>query len=270
MNNIQRQQYFKRLELSEVDKTYAGLKALQEQHMKKIPFENLDVVVGRDILLSPEYLFNKIVERKRGGYCFELNLLYASLLSSLGFKPKPVMGRVWLRNPKQMPPRNHLAHLLTLEEKTYLTDVGFGALAPRVPLDINSSQEIEDGDGIVRIINTAPNQYMVQRKVASQWENQYSFEDIEISHDDIQIANFFMSKSESSHFYQHRFIGIFTEDGRMGLFDNKLTKRIGINTVESSDVSTPEKWLSTLKNTFNMELDFSDNELSILFSINRG
>lgn len=268
MNNKQRQAYFKTLQLSEVDVTFAGLKALQEQHIKRIPFENLDVVVGRDIILSPDHLFRKIIEGKRGGYCFELNLLFASLLRSLGFEPKSVMGRVWLRNPMQMPPRNHLAHLLRLEGKTYLTDVGFGALAPRVPLDIHSSQEIEDGDGVVRVINTQPNEYMVQRKVDGLWENQYSFEDIDISHDDIEIASFYMSKSKSSHFYHHRFVGIFTENGRMGLFENKLTRRVGINTVESTEILTQEEWLAVLKDRFDLELDFSDVERFILFSRN--
>jgi arylamine N-acetyltransferase len=266
MNNAKKQQYLERLHLSEVDKTYVGLKVLQEQHMKHIPFENLDVVVGRDILLAPEHLFNKIVEGKRGGYCFELNLLYASLLRSLGFEPKPVMGRVWLRNPKKMPPRNHLAHLLELEGKTYVTDVGFGALAPRVPLDINSNREVEDGDGMVRIINIETSQYMVQRKVGHLWENQYSFEDVEVSDDDVQIASFYMSKSEHSHFCKDRFVGIFTDDGRIGLFENKLTRRVGINTVESSEISTRERWLACLQTTFNLELDFSENELTALFS----
>ena len=75
-----------------------------------------------------------------------------------------------------------------------------------------------------------------------------------------------MSKNASSHFYHHRFTSVFTEDGRVGLFDNKLTRRVGINTVENLEVTTPTKWLLTLKNTFNIELDFSDVELSKLLS----
>lgn len=266
MNNTKIQQYLRKLQLSKIEISYAGLKALQEQHMKNIPFENLDVMVGRDILLSPKHLFNKIVVGKRGGYCFELNLLYASLLNSLGFKPKPVMGRVWLRNPKQIPPRNHLAHLLELDGKTYLTDVGFGALAPRVPLDISTSTEVEDGDGIVRVINTEASQYMVQRKVGHLWESQYSFENILISNEDIYIANFYMSKCNSSHFKQDRFIGLFTDSGRVGLFENKFSRRVGIKIVESSTVSTREEWLAKIKDTFNIELDFSETELSTLLS----
>ena len=266
MNNTKVRQYLEKLQLSKVETTYAGLRALQEQHMKHIPFENLDIVAGRDILLSPEHLFNKIVAGKRGGYCFELNLLYALLLSSLGFEPKSVMGRVWLRNPKQMPPRNHLAHLLELDGKTYLTDVGFGALAPRVPLDISSNSEVEDGDGTVRIITTESNHYMVQRKVRHLWKNQYSFENVKISNDDIQIANFYMSKCKSSHFYRDRYIGLFTQNGRIGLFEDRFSRRVGINTVENLKVSTPEKWLTFIEDTFNMELDCSEAELTVLFS----
>ena len=92
MNSFRTQKYLDRLGLSNCSCDFEGLKAIQQKHMLNIPFENLDVVVGRDVVLDRDSLFNKIIERMRGGYCFELNMLHSMLLGSLGFKAKPVLG----------------------------------------------------------------------------------------------------------------------------------------------------------------------------------
>jgi len=119
-------QYLQRIKLNNCATDFNGLKKLQQHHLLNIPFENLNVVVGRPIHIDHDSLYRKIVQSKRGGYCFELNTIYAELLSALGFKTKPVLGRVWLRNPEKIPARNHLAHLVELNGEIFVTDVGFG------------------------------------------------------------------------------------------------------------------------------------------------
>ena len=84
--------YLSRIKLHDYTNNLEGLTKLQEHHMENIPFENLDVIVGRKIELNYNHLFNKIIVNKRGGYCFELNILYSNLLKSLGYIPKPVLG----------------------------------------------------------------------------------------------------------------------------------------------------------------------------------
>jgi N-hydroxyarylamine O-acetyltransferase len=267
MNDKKINTYLKRLDIYDCKIVFDDLKKLQAQHMLNIPFENLDVAVGRDILLDEDSLYRKIVEKNRGGYCFELNLLYANLLHSLGFQPRAALGRVWLRNPSQMPPRNHLTHLVDIEGTTFVTDVGFGGLTTRIPLDINSTEEINDGDGIIRIIPFETNQYMVQRKIGDDWANQYSFENVKISEEDIAISNFYMSKNPESHFYSNRFVGRFTEGGRIGLFENTYTKRKGIKTVYKENIDNGEAWLKFLKQNFGLILDYGDAELNRLFGV---
>jgi len=265
MNDHEITQYLNRIKLDDCHPTLDGLMKLQEYHMENIPFENLDIVVGRKIELNYPHLFEKIITKKRGGYCFELNTLYAILLKSLGFFPRPVLGRVWISNPRRLPPRNHLAHLVDLNGKTYLTDVGFGGLITRIPLDINVSSPINDKDGMMRVVPLADHQFMITRQVGTDWENQYSFENVEISEEDIYISNYYMSTNSRSHFFHHKFVGKNTKEGRIGLFNNKLSIRKGIKIVDGKRVKFGSDWLEIIKNEFAINLDFSEKELNILF-----
>ncbi len=258
-------QYLSRLKLDDCNPTLAGLTDLQEHHMENIPFENLDIIVGRTIALDYEHLFEKVITKKRGGYCFELNTLYGELLRSLGFAPKAVLGRVWLSNPKRTPPRNHLAHILDLGGKTYVTDVGFGGLMTRIPLDINISSPVSDKDGMMRVVQFADHQYMIQRQIETVWTNQYSFENVVISEEDISISNYYMSTHPKSHFFHHRFVGKNTKDGRIGLFNNKISIREGMKIVEKKKVHFGNDWLDTIKTEFSITLDFSEKEINVLF-----
>ena len=265
MKDFEVTKYLSRMKLDNCYNNLKGLTKLQEHHMENIPFENLDVIVGRKIDLNYKSLYEKIIENERGGYCFELNILFSQLLKSLGFAPKPVLGRVWLRNPEKTPPRNHLAHIIEIDGKVYVTDVGFGGLTTRIPLDINDTSEINDKDGIVRILPFGANQFMVQRQIENDWSNQYSFENVDISEEDIQISNYYMSTNPKSHFIKDKFIGKFTQNGRIGLFNTQMSTRKGINIVDKKHVPYGSEWIETLKTQFDLKLDFSPKEFNQLF-----
>lgn len=261
-------EYLKRIKLDHVTPDLAGLMQLQEHHAENIPFENLDIVVGRKLSLKLEDLYRKVITNKRGGYCFELNILYAELLRSLGFDPKPVLGRVWLSNPKGTPPRNHLAHLVEVDGKTYVTDVGFAGLITRHPLDIHNETPVDDKDGMMRVIRFKDDQFMIQRETGKDWANQYSFENVEISDDDIMISHYYMSTHPSSHLYSHKCVGRNTSDGRIGLFNNKTTIRKGVKIVNKTKIEFGEDWLELIKKDYDLNLDFSKEEIDILFENN--
>jgi N-hydroxyarylamine O-acetyltransferase len=265
MNDSERAEYLSRIKLSGCHSNLAGLKSLQEHHTENIPFENLDIVVGRNIVLQQKPLFDKIISKKRGGYCFELNILYCNLLTSIGFSAKPVLARVWLSNPKNIPPRNHLAILVELDGKTFVTDVGFAGLVTRVPLDINNPAPVNDKDGMVRVIPFDDDQFMIQRQNEKGWANLYSFENTAIGDEDIEIAHFYMSKNPKSHLIQHKCVGRNTDEGRVGLFNNKVTTRKANKLPFSQRVEFGESWLEKIKEEFYIELDFSKEELNSLF-----
>ena len=148
--------------------------ALQKAHMLNVPFENLDVYMGRPLSLDPDDLFDKIVHKNRGGYCFELNTLYGAALREIGFEVTPLLARVWLRNPPQVPPLTHMLHKVAIDGEAYISDVGFGGLTTRVPLNISNPAPVDDCVGLIRLHPTEYGQ-MVQRETSEGWENQFRF-----------------------------------------------------------------------------------------------
>ena len=125
----------------------SALAVLQASHLMHVPFEGLDVRLGIPLSLDTDALFDKIIRRRRGGYCFELNGLFLELLRGLGFVARPVLARVWYRNPPQIPPLTHTLNLVSLEGEAYLVDVGFGGATARTPVAFRPGAEAEDIDG---------------------------------------------------------------------------------------------------------------------------
>ena len=122
------QRYLERLGLAAAPPpSWAGLKHLVARHLESIPFENLDVLAGIRPDLSTEGVLRKVVIRRRGGFCYELNEAFRALLEHVGFSVRRIEARVWSA-PKQKfgPPFDHLALVVSLPEGEFLTDVGFG------------------------------------------------------------------------------------------------------------------------------------------------
>jgi len=145
------------------------------------------------------------------------------------------MGRVWLRDPAAVPPRNHGTNLVRLEGALLIADVGFGGRAPRHPLDIAvRNVPIDDGDAFgepLRIVDAGEYGIMVQRLIGGRWSNQFSLELVTAHSSDLEVANHYQSTALSSHFRKHLFVGRFRENGRDGLFDRRLSRRDGVETV---------------------------------------
>jgi N-hydroxyarylamine O-acetyltransferase len=116
---------------------FLTLAALQRAQVQAIPFENLDVQLGRPVVLEPEAAFEKVVERRRGGWCYELNGLLGWALGELGFDVARVAGGVLRERDGDGVLGNHLALLVQLEGQRWLLDVGFGgSLAAPMPLRV--------------------------------------------------------------------------------------------------------------------------------------
>jgi N-hydroxyarylamine O-acetyltransferase len=117
--------------------TAAALAALQKAHLLTVPFESLDQHFGVPISLEPEELFDKIVTRRRGGFCYELNGLFAALLAELGFQVSLLEARPFRHDGTLAPRFAHLAVGVTLERR-WLVDVGFGYWSPS-PLEMDAA-----------------------------------------------------------------------------------------------------------------------------------
>ena len=140
----QRDAYLSRIGYSgPVEPTLAVLRELQYRHLFSVPYETLDIMNGVPLDLTTEGLYDKIVTRRRGGYCFELNALFGELLRTLGFAAEFRFAR-YLRRETGIPKRRHQVIVVTLPEGEYLTDVGVGAPIPVRPVRISPERQRDE------------------------------------------------------------------------------------------------------------------------------
>lgn len=150
------------------------LRALHLSHVLTVPFENLDIHLGCPISLEPSHLFRKIVLGRRGGYCFELNGLFALLLEEFGFAVTRLAARV-LYGAEGVRPRSHQILLVHLGEARWLVDVGFGGQEPREPVPLTVDEEQPQGPDRFRLVTGERDEYLLQCAIDGAWTNLYSF-----------------------------------------------------------------------------------------------
>ena len=140
------------------DQSPETLAALQRAHLMTVPFDALDCHLGNPVTVEPEDAYRKVVEHRRGGFCFELNGLFAELLTHLGFEVTRLAGRPFTGDGGLAPPFAHLALVVQLDRR-WLVDVGFGFDFAIEPLDLDARGEqrrdeqrfriAADGDGLI-------------------------------------------------------------------------------------------------------------------------
>ena len=123
----------------EVNNDYLCLKQLQFCHLFSIPYENIDIVSDKPIKLDVDSLFEKIVVKRRGGYCFELNGLFGALLSALGFNVTDCMAR-FLKGETEIPMRRHRVLKVKCPDGSFLCDVGVGIACPIYPVRLDTEE----------------------------------------------------------------------------------------------------------------------------------
>lgn len=181
---------------------HAGLPALRiihAAHLATIPFENIDVRLGRRIALSIEALQDKLVRSRRGGYCFEQNTLFAAALRALGFEVEALEARVRTPPAPIVRPRTHMILRVTLEGRAWLADVGFGGDGPLepVPLDGEASEQAE---GAYQIVREDERSLVLRRRFRGAWSDLYAFTTAPPYPIDFEVANHFTSTYPESIF----------------------------------------------------------------------
>jgi N-hydroxyarylamine O-acetyltransferase len=233
-----------------------GLFRLHRAQFHAIPFENLDIQLGREIDLAPASLVAKLVERRRGGYCFELNGLLLLALRDLGYDARPLLARVHLESPPGG--RTHQIDAVTLGERTWLMDAGFGAGGPRQPLVLEDGFEAR-GDGWgYRIERRAPWGWLMST-LDGTWKDSYSFDLGWVTPQDIAVGNFYTSHSPDTHFTRMRVVSRPTRDGRISLRNQTLT-RVAAGRQTTEEVPEAGPTLALLEREFGIVLDASWEE----------
>jgi N-hydroxyarylamine O-acetyltransferase len=176
----------------------ATLTALHRAHITAIPFENLDIQMGRTVKLDPEALQAKMVGQRRGGYCFEQNTLFMLALEAIGFAPEAREARVRQNTGSSMRPRTHMVLTIPCEGREWLADVGFGGdgLLEPIPLDGGLSEQA----GVVYRVAAEGAARVLQRHIAGDWEDLYAFLSDRIHPIDFEVGNWFTSTHPRSPF----------------------------------------------------------------------
>jgi N-hydroxyarylamine O-acetyltransferase len=197
------------------------LRRLQVAHLLTVPFENLSIHWGEPIVLDDEALFEKIVARRRGGFCYELNGLFAALLRALGFEVAMLSACVIGAGGNYSPDFDHMALLVTAGER-WLVDVGFGESA-REPLRLDVRDEQVEEWGAYRIDPSDDGRLVLMRRDENGvWGAQYRFGLEPYMYEDFAPRCLYHQASPSSHFKQRRICSLATPEGRVTLSERKL------------------------------------------------
>ena len=240
------------------------LAAVLRAHRLAIPFENLDIPLGRGIPLDPEHLFDKLVTRRRGGYCFEQNSLFLGMLRQLGFEPRPLLARVWLRT-EDTPPRTHMLNLIATGGVDLIADVGFGGgYTPLIPLEEGHS-ELGPDDVRHRLRRDAAHGWMLERDAGAGWMPQYSFTLDPAWPADLESANHWTSTRPGTRFTTLCIISIALADGFASLVDGALTVRTA-ETAHTSEIGDAATYRAALAEQFKLELTHEEVSALPLFS----
>jgi N-hydroxyarylamine O-acetyltransferase len=192
---------------------------LHRAHLQAVPFENLDISLGKPILLDEQSLFDKIVRRKRGGFCYELNGLFAALLEALGFDVVRLACRVSDGKGGFGIEFDHMALMVQLE-RPWLADVGFGDSFIE-PIRLDESNEHRQASGRYRIVIGGWD-FLLSRYWDGLWRPEYIFSLQSRKLEDFAEACHFHQTSPDSGFTRRRVITRATPMGRITISDKKL------------------------------------------------
>ena len=218
-------QYLARIQyLNPIKPDAQTLQGLQLAHLSNVPFENLDIALKRPIQLTEEALWNKLVVQKRGGFCYELNGLFAALLKEIGFDVTYLNARVFRPNGTLGIDFDHLTLLVRIpgQPDRWLVDVGFGD-SFNEPLRFDERGEQVQGLRSYRLEQT-PDGYIVwQKNYDGIWERQYFF-DLKPHKfsEEYESACLYHQTSPRSSFTRRRIISKATSEGRVSLEEERL------------------------------------------------
>ena len=234
--------------------TLATLHALSDAHVRSIPFENIDVVLGQPIDIGLGAIEHKLVHARRGGYCFEQNTLFLAVLEGLGYRVRPLSARVRYQRPREFtPPRTHMCLRVELDE-AWLVDVGVGGLSLTSALRIASHDEQRTLHEPRRLLRENGLVYH-QVKFGDAWHDVCELTFEEMPEVDRVVANWYTSMHPQSHFRNRLIVARAAEAGaRLTLADRELTRRARDGTVTRRVLAQHDELVSALAEHFSIQL----------------
>lgn len=261
------ERYFRRIGYTGPrEATLDVLRAVHALHPLAIPFENLEPILGRPVHVDLPSVVAKLVDARRGGYCFEQNALFASALTYLGFTVTPLIGRVvWGRTFDVEAPLTHMMLRVDLDGQAWLADVGFGSVTLTAPLRLDSPDEQSTPLEAFRLTavrsagGDTVSEYQLSVRSAQLWLPTYRFTPRPAEWIDYKLGNWYTSSAPDSIFRNHLIACRVLPEGRIALLDTKLIERAAQGDVLAETTITSASQLAeVLGERFGLNLDGVD------------
>jgi N-hydroxyarylamine O-acetyltransferase len=232
--------------------TAPALRELHLAHLLAVPFENLDIHLGREIVLDEEKLLSKIVRQHRGGFCYELNGAFAALLRELGFEVALLSAGVARAEGGFDPPFDHMTLMVRLEDR-WLADVGFGD-SFREPLLLDSREQQTQNGEAYKLLDAEDEHLILERLEGESWKPQYRFtlQPYQLS-DFAEMCRYHQTSPESP-FTQRRTCSLATPEGRITVTGMRLITSVR-GERDERELSSPAEYANTLREHFGVTLD---------------
>ena len=243
--------------------TLETLRALQAQHPRAIPFENLDTLAGRPVRLDLASLERKLVKSRRGGYCFEQNLLFKHVLGALGFEAVALAARVVWERPNELRARTHMVLLVALGAERYVCDVGFGGLTPTAPVRLVPDLEQATPHETFRVVSL-PNEFAVEARVRGDWRRLYRFDLQEQREVDIELLNHYVMSHTDSPMLGRLLAARVAADRRFGLGDCVLSTHHLHGGTEQRRITNIAEMRTVLASTFGIDVPAGKADEAVL------
>ena len=232
--------------------TAETLRELQVAHLLAVPFENLSIHAGQPIVLEDEALFTKIVERRRGGFCYEANGLFAALLRALGFDVVMLSAGVANGEGEFGPDFDHMTLMVSLEQRL-LVDVGFGDSFLE-PLLLDEQGEQAQGSRAYRILSDGAHLILMQRDEGNEWKAQYRFTLRGHTYADYAEMCRYHQTSPQSHFTKARICSRATPEGRITLSEMRLITTSQSGGRQERTLASEEEYADVLRQQFGIAM----------------
>jgi N-hydroxyarylamine O-acetyltransferase len=231
------------------DPTLDTLRRLHRAHVLSVPFENLDIHIPREIVLDIGRIYSKIVGERRGGFCYELNGLFAALLRELGFNVTLLSARVPRQDGSPVPEFDHLLLRVELDD-LWLADVNGDSF--REPIRLLDEEQEQDGQRW-RIDDAGDHLALMRNREGDAWSTEYAF-----TLQSRELADFagmcgYHQTSPESHFTRNRICSIATPEGRISLTGDRLIVTRGSQR-EETPVDNEDDWRHVLYEQFGIQL----------------
>lgn len=260
--------YFERIGFAgSIAPTAATLELIHALHPAAIPFENLNPLLGQPVSLELGDIARKLLSDRRGGYCYEHNLLLMAVLRELDFSVRGLAARVLWSDPRTTE-RHHMLLAVDISGTTYIADVGFGGMTPTTPLKLKPDVEQPTPHETFRLVGGDP-EWQLEALVGDDWKPLYAFELTERSMDDYAASNAFLSTSPDSGFTRELRVALAPSGRRLALRGNRLTTHVVGEESQSRVLTSVAEMRDALTQSFGILLppmDLIDPRLEMILA----